>query len=139
MRGAITTRPEKYEAARCYLKPEQPRALNEALSGIAPDRLTAAAYGPMAERLAIDSSPNYLVVSYDVLRATVVRAEFIDGHLIDASRVHARMARGPTSRGAGWIGASIDFVGFERRVVVGQSLKPEWHIWKVISEFGLRF
>ncbi len=39
--------------------------------------LTAAAYAPMAERLAVGSLPDYLVVSYDVLRSTVVLAEFI--------------------------------------------------------------
>ena len=49
-----------------------------AVSGIALHRLTAAAYAPMAERLAVHSLPNYLVMSYDVLCATVVLAKFID-------------------------------------------------------------
>jgi hypothetical protein len=51
----------------------------------------------MAERLAVGSLPDYLVVSYDVLSATVVLAEFIDGYSIDALRVHARTAPGPTA------------------------------------------
>ncbi len=106
----------------------------KAVSGIASDRLTAAAYAPMAERLAVGSLPDYLVVSYDVLRATVVLAEFIDGDSIDASRVHARTALGPTARRAGWIGASIDLAGLERRVVVGPSLEPEQHGWKTTPE-----
>ena len=105
----------------------------KAVSGIASDRLTAAAYGPMAERLAVGSLPDYLVVSYDVLRATVVLAEFIDGESIDASRVHARRALGPMARRAGWIGASIDLTGLERRVVVGPSLLPEQHGWMITS------
>ena len=103
----------------------------KAVSGIASDRLTAAAYAPMAKRLAVGNLPDYLIVSYNVLRATVILAEFIDGGLIDTSRVHARPALGPTARRAGWIGASIDLAGLERRVVVGPSLEPEQHAWKV--------
>jgi hypothetical protein len=67
-----------------------------AVSGVASDRIPGAAYAPMAERLAEGSLPDYLVVSYDVRRATVVLAEFIDGDSIDALRVHARTALGPT-------------------------------------------
>lgn len=84
----------------------------------------------MAERLAVGSLPDYLIVAYDVLRATVVLPEFIDGESIDASRVHARTALGPTARRAGWIGASIDLAGLERRVMVGPSLEPEQHAWE---------
>ena len=68
--------------------------------------------------------------SFTVLRATVVLAEFIDGASIDASRVQARTALEPTARRAGWIGASIDLTGLERRVVVGPSLDPERRAWK---------
>ena len=110
----------------------------KAISGIAPDRLTGAPYAPMAERLAMGSLPDYLVVSYDALRATVVLAEFIDGNAIDASRVRKRAALGATARRAGWIGASIDLAGLERRVVVGPSLEPEKRIWQVAPEFALR-
>jgi hypothetical protein len=102
----------------------------KAVSGIASDRLTAAIYARMAERLDVGSLPDYLVVSYDVLRATVVLAEFIDGDSIDASRVHARTALGPAARRAGWIGASIDLAGLERRVVVGPALEPERRLWR---------
>ncbi len=73
----------------------------KAVNGIASDRLTAAAYAPMAERLAVGSLPDYLVVSYDVVRSTVVLAEFVDGNSIDASRLHARTALGPTAGRAG--------------------------------------
>jgi hypothetical protein len=84
----------------------------------------------MAERLAVGSLPDYRVASYDVPSPTVVLAEFIDGDSIDASRVLARKALGPTARRAGWIGASIDLAGLERRVVVGPSLEPEQRAWK---------
>ena len=97
----------------------------KAINGIASDRLTAAAYAPMAERIAVGSLPDYLVVSYDVIRATVVLAEFIDGNSIDASRVHARNALAATARRAGWIGAWIDLAGLERRLVVGPSFSPK--------------
>ena len=110
----------------------------KAVSGIAPDQLTGAAYDPMAERLAMGSLPGYLVVSYDALRETVILAEFIDGSAIDASRVHARAALGATARRAGWIGASIDLAGLQRRVVVGPSLKPGRRIWREAPEFNLR-
>ena len=92
----------------------------------------------MAERLAMGSLPGYLVVSYDALRETVILAEFIDGSAIDASRVHARAALGATARRAGWIGASIDLAGLQRRVVVGPSLKPGRRIWREAPEFNLR-
>ena len=106
----------------------------KAVSGIASDRLTAAAYAPMAERLAVGRLPDYLIVSYDVLRKTVVLAEFIDGEAIDASRVQARTALAPTAKRAGWIGASIDLAGLQRRVVVGPSLEPEQRRWNAAPE-----
>ena len=110
----------------------------KAINGIAPDRLTGAAYAPMAERLAMGTLPDYLVVSYDALRATVVLAEFIDGNEIDASRVHPRAALGATARRAGWIGASIDLAGLERRMMVGPSLEPEQRTWRAASEISSR-
>jgi hypothetical protein len=90
----------------------------------------------MYERLAVGSLPDYLIVSYDVLRATVVLAEFIDGESIDASRLLARTALGPTARRTGWIGASIDLAGLERRVVVGPSLEPERRVWNTAPNSG---
>jgi len=60
------------------------------VAGMATDRLTAAAFGPMSERLAMGHLPDYLIVSYDRTREIVTMAEFIDGATIDASRVVAR-------------------------------------------------
>ena len=83
----------------------------------------------MAERLAAGRLPDYLIVSYDRLRATVVLAEFIDGLAIDSARLRARKALGEGARRAGWIGATIDLTGVERMMVVGPSLQPEVMRW----------
>jgi hypothetical protein len=84
----------------------------------------------MAERLAVGRLSDYLIESYDVLRATVVLAKFIDGDSIDASRGHARKELKQTARRAGWIGASIDLAGLKRRVVIGPTLDPKQQTWK---------
>ncbi len=99
------------------------------VAGIATDRLTAAAFGPMSERLATGRLPDYLIVSYDRTREIVTMAEFIDGTAIDASRVIARTALPATARRAGWIGSTIDLSGLTREVVVGPSFAPEIERW----------
>lgn len=97
--------------------------------GMATDRLTAAAFGPMSERLAMGHLPDYLIVSYDRTREIVTMAEFIDGATIDASRVVARTALRASARRAGWIGSTIDLSGLTREVVVGPSFAPEVERW----------
>ena len=99
------------------------------VAGMATDRLTAAAFGPMSERLAMGHLPDYLIVSYDRTREIVTMAEFIDGATIDASRVVARTALRATARRAGWIGSTIDLSGLTREVVVGPSFAPEVNRW----------
>jgi hypothetical protein len=83
----------------------------------------------MAERLAAGTLPDYLVISYDRLRAIVVLAEFIDGTAIDSARLRARRALSETARRAGWIGSTIDLAGVRRSVIVGPSLAPEIRAW----------
>ncbi len=99
------------------------------VAGIADDRLMGAAYAPLAERLAVDALPDYLIVSYDRMRAIVTLAEFIDGTAIAASRVVARTALSPTARRAGWVGATIDLADLPRDVIVGPSFSPEVDRW----------
>lgn len=99
------------------------------VAGMATDRLTAAAFGPMSERLAMGHLPDYLIVSYDRTREIVTMAEFIDGATIDASRVVARTPLRATARRAGWIGSTIDLSGLTREVVVGPSFAPEVERW----------
>jgi hypothetical protein len=102
----------------------------KAVSGIASDRLSAAAYGPMVQRLAEGALPDYLIVSYDRPRSVVLLAEFIDGSALVSGRLRARNPLGEGARRAGWIGASIDLGGLERHAIVGPAFEPEvtsWH------------
>jgi len=99
------------------------------VAGLATDRLTAAAFGPIAERLAIGRLPDYLIVSYDRLREIVILAEFIDGSTIGEPRIVARNALATTARRAGWIGSTIDLSGLARHVVVGPSFHPQIEHW----------
>ena len=99
------------------------------VAGPAPDRLVAAAHGPLERRLAEGTLPDYLIVSYDRLREAVILAEFIDGRSIDRSRLHARAPLSQGARRAGWIGSTIDLAGLRRSVVVGPSLEPEIPLW----------
>ena len=99
------------------------------IAGVAGDKLTAAAFGPMSERLAIGQLPDYLIVSYDRAREVVTMAEFIDGAAIDTSRVIARTALRATARRAGWVGSTIDLSGLTREVIVGPSFAPEVNRW----------
>ncbi len=99
------------------------------IGGIAGDSLTGAAFGPMAERLAVGALPDYLIVSYDRLRSVVVLAEFVDGASLDAERLKARKALSERARRAGWIGSTIDLSGLERHVVVGPSFEPALRWW----------
>lgn len=101
----------------------------KAASGIAGDRLTAAAFAPMARRLAEGPLPDYLVVSYDKPRSVVVLAEFIDGSAIALERLRARTPLREGTRRAGWIGATIDLHGLERHTVVGPSFETEFSSW----------
>jgi len=101
----------------------------KAVSGIAKDRLAGAAFGPMARRLEDRALPDYLVVSYDRPRRVVVLAEFIEGAALVANRLKPRAALGPGARRAGWIGATVDLTGIDRRVVVGPSFEPEVRAW----------
>lgn len=98
-------------------------------AGVATDRLTTAAFGPMSERLTMGQLPDYLIVSYDRTREMVTMAEFIDGATIDASRVIARTPLRTTARRAGWVGSTIDLSGLTREVVVGPSFAPEVKRW----------
>ena len=77
----------------------------KAISGVARDRFSAAAFWPMAERLSDGRLPDYLIVSYDRLRSLVVLAEFIDGADLVLDRLKARPALGEGARRAGWVGA----------------------------------
>jgi hypothetical protein len=97
----------------------------KAVSGIAGDRLSGAAFGPMAQRLSERALPDYLIVSYDKPRGVVVLAEFIDGAGLILDRVTARAPLREGARRAGWVGATIDLSGLERHVVVGPSFDPE--------------
>jgi hypothetical protein len=97
----------------------------KAISGIASDHLSGAAFGPMAERLTVGSLPDYLVVSYDRPRSVVVLAEFIDGESLGLDRLKARAPLGEGARRAGWVGATIDLSGLARHTVVGPSFIPE--------------
>jgi hypothetical protein len=93
------------------------------------DRLVGAAFGPMAQALEEGSLPDYLLVSYDRPRSVVMLAEFIDGASIVRDRVIARTPLGENARRAGWVGATLDVHGLERRVVVGPSFTPEVASW----------
>jgi hypothetical protein len=101
----------------------------KAVAGVAGDRLTAAAYGPIAARLTSGVLPDYLIVSYDRGRSIVLLAEFVDGEALVAERVIARTALSPTARRAGWIGATLDLSGLRRHAVVGPSFTPEVRDW----------
>ncbi len=56
-------------------------------------------------------------------------AEFIHGASLDIERLKARKALSAGARRAGWVGATIDVHGLERRVVVGPSFAPEVEDW----------
>ena len=101
----------------------------KAISGIAGDRLSAAAFGPMAERLSDGRLPDYLLVSYDRPRSVVVLAEFIDGESLVLDRLKARAPLSAGARRAGWVGATLDLSGLERHAVVGPSFDPEIESW----------
>ncbi len=95
----------------------------------APDRVTAAAFGPLAQRLETAALPDYLLVSYDAPRAVVLIAEYVDGTEIQRERVYARKPLAEAARRAGWVGATIDLSGITRRVIVGPSFLPEVIEW----------
>jgi hypothetical protein len=101
----------------------------KAIRGVASDGLTGAAFGPMADRLTTGALPDYLIVSYDRPRSVVVLAEFVDGASLGLERLKARKALSGEARRAGWIGATLDLSGLERRVVVGPSFEPEVESW----------
>jgi hypothetical protein len=101
----------------------------KAVSGLAADTLLAAAHGPMKERLSGGHLPDYLIVSYDLLRAVVVLAEYLDGTAINQERLRAREPLSSTARRAGWVGSTIDIAGLERHVAVGPSFHPEVERW----------
>jgi hypothetical protein len=101
----------------------------KAVSGIASDRLSAAAFDPMARRLAAGPLPDYLIVSYDRPRSVVVLAEFIDGSDLVLNRLQARAPLREGARRAGWIGANIDLNGLKRHIVVGPSFETEFASW----------
>ncbi|MGB8265457.1 MAG: DpnI domain-containing protein [Candidatus Velthaea sp.] len=101
----------------------------KAISGVASDRLTAAAFAPMAQRLADGPLPDYLLVSYDRPRSVVLLAEFIDGADLIHDRLKARQPLREGARRAGWVGATINFAGLERHTVVGPSFEPEVTSW----------
>lgn len=101
----------------------------KAVSGVAPDHLSGAAFGPIERRLSTGSLPDYLIVSYDRQRSIVLLAEYIDGAGLAANRIKARSPLGAGARRAGWIGTSIDFAGLSRVVVVGPTHSPEVKRW----------
>jgi len=101
----------------------------KAVAGIASDRLSGAAFGPMAQRLAQGALPDYLIVSYDRARSQVVLAEFIAGETLVLERLKARAPLSEGARRAGWIGATVDLSGLERKAVVGPSFQPEVESW----------
>jgi hypothetical protein len=101
----------------------------KAISGIADDRLTGAAFSPMARRLVERTLPDYLLVSYDRPRSVVLLAEFVDGKRLTGDRVTARPPLRAGARRAGWVGATIDVSGLERRVIGGPSFEPEITSW----------
>jgi hypothetical protein len=101
----------------------------KAHQGVAGDRLTGAAFAPMARRLEVGTLPDYLVVSYDKMRAIVLLAEYIDGASLAIERLVARKPLSAGARRAGWVGATIDLSGLERRVVVGPSFAPDVDGW----------
>jgi Dam-replacing family/Dam-replacing HTH domain len=101
----------------------------KAIAGVAHDRLSAAAFGPMAARLEAGALPDYLIVSYDRPRSLVVLAEFIAGEALVRDRLTARAPLGPAARRAGWVGATLDLSGLERYAVVGPSFDPELTRW----------
>jgi len=102
----------------------------KAVAGTSGDRLTAAAFGPMEQRLAEGSLPDYLIVSYDRPRSIVTLAEFISGASLDLLRITARSPLSAAARRAGWIGSTIELAGLERHVVVGPSFEPEIRAWR---------
>ena len=101
----------------------------KSFANIASDRITGAAFAPMADRLRTGMLPDYLLVSYDRLRSFVVLAEFIDGSSIPLNRLRPRTPLRATARRAGWIGATIDFAQLRRHVIVGPSFDPEVTAW----------
>ncbi len=101
----------------------------KAVSGVSGDHLTGAAFAPLARRLEERALPDYLVVSYDKLRAVVLLAEFVDGASIERSRIVARSPLKESARRAGWVGATIDLAGLRRKVVVGPSFAPGVAFW----------
>lgn len=102
----------------------------KAVSGIASDRLNAAAHAPMANRLAVVNFPNSVTVSCDPLRATVILVEFINLEFIATSRVHTGLALGPTVRRTRWNGATIGLAGLQRRSVALPAFQPKQHAWR---------
>jgi hypothetical protein len=102
----------------------------KAIAGVAGERLSAAAFAPMAKRLDDGALPDYLIVSYDRPRRVVVLAEVVNGAALARERVRARPPLAASARRSGWVGATIDLAGLERRVIVGPSFEPEFSAWQ---------
>jgi hypothetical protein len=127
--SSLVLAPQNAKLLDALCRAEHHEVQIKGIAGLASDRLTAAAFGPISERLAVGNLPDYLIVSYDRTREVVLMAEFIDGAMIDASRVAARAALRESARRAGWIGSTIDLSGLPREVVVGPSFDPEIKCW----------
>ncbi len=65
------------------------------------------AYGAKLERLASDTSPNLMLMSYDLTRFAVTDFFVVPKQFFTAKVIEARPPLSPTARRAGWIGSKI--------------------------------
>jgi hypothetical protein len=129
-RSALIPMPANAELMDAVCSDQHHEVQVKAISGVAKDRLSGAAYGPMLRRLSENGRlPDYLIVSYDRPRSLVLLAEFVDGSSLGIERITARAPLTAGAKRAGWIGATIDLDGLARHTVVGPSFEPEIEAW----------
>jgi type II restriction enzyme len=70
-------------------------------------RVADGAYGAKMLRLASDTSPNLMLMNYDLARFAVTDLFFVPKQFFTAAIIEARPPLAPTARRAGWVGSKI--------------------------------
>jgi type II restriction enzyme len=65
------------------------------------------AYGVKMQRLSSDTSPNLMLMNYDLARFAVTDLFFVPKHFFTPAIIEARPPLSPTARRAGWVGSKI--------------------------------
>jgi type II restriction enzyme len=65
------------------------------------------AYGVKMQRLASDTSPNLMLMNYDLARFAVTDLFFVPKQFFTPAIIEARPPLSPTARRAGWVGSKI--------------------------------